>query len=276
MRSGGHGKIQIEKVSKTFYKAGAQKGEYQAVEALRDVNLDVKPDEFISFIGPSGCGKTTCLRLIDGLSRPDSGVIAIDGRPVEGPGPDRGFVFQTFGLFPWRTVLANVEFGLEVRGEGADRRKEQALKYIDMVGLSKFKSHYPHELSGGMQQRVGLARALAIEPEILLMDEPFGSVDAQTREILQEELQRIWHRTAKTIVFVTHSIDEAIFLSDRIALFSAGPGTIHEILEVALPRPRWEYNVRAEKAFSELRGYVWEQLRGRQDDINRMGGRQFD
>ena len=206
--------------------------------ALEDISIEVKPAEFLCIIGPSGCGKTTLLRMVAGLDHPSSGEIILDGKEVKGPSPDRGMVFQEFSLFPWRTVLKNVEFGLEIKGVGDKARGEIAEKYIELVGLQGFENHYPYELSGGMKQRVAIARALATEPSILLMDEPFGSVDAQTRNILQEELLEIWKRTKKTVLFVTHSVDEAVYLADRVAVMSARPGCLIKCLDIDIPRPR--------------------------------------
>ena len=206
--------------------------------ALEDISIEVKPAEFLCIIGPSGCGKTTLLRMIAGLDHPSSGEIILDGKEVKGPSPDRGMVFQEFSLFPWRTVLKNVEFGLEIKGVGDKARGEIAEKYIELVGLQGFENHYPYELSGGMKQRVAIARALATEPSILLMDEPFGSVDAQTRNVLQEELLEIWKRTKKTVLFVTHSVDEAVYLADRVAVMSARPGCLVKCLDIDIPRPR--------------------------------------
>ncbi|MBN1455009.1 MAG: ABC transporter ATP-binding protein [Methanomicrobia archaeon] len=205
-------------------------------EALEDINLEVKPSEFLCIVGPSGCGKTTLLRMIAGLDYPTSGEIILDGTPVEGPSPDRGMVFQEFSLFPWRTVLKNVEFGLKIQGKRDIKRTAE--RYIELVGLTGFEHSFPFQLSGGMKQRVAIARALATEPAILLMDEPFGSVDAQTRNLLQEELLEIWKRTKKTILFVTHSVDEAVYLADRVVVMSSRPGRILEVLAVDIERPR--------------------------------------
>jgi NitT/TauT family transport system ATP-binding protein len=218
-------------------------------EALENINLEVKPREFLCIVGPSGCGKTTLLRMIAGLDYPTSGEIILDGTPVEGPSPDRGMVFQEFSLFPWRTVLKNVEFGLRIQGKRDIKRTAE--HYIELVGLTGFEHSYPFQLSGGMKQRVAIARALATEPAILLMDEPFGSVDAQTRNVLQEELLEIWKRTKKTILFVTHSVDEAVYLADRVVVISSRPGRILEILPVDIERPRkrtsWEVNALREQ-----------------------------
>jgi len=205
-------------------------------EALENINLEVKPSEFLCIVGPSGCGKTTLLRMIAGLDYPTSGEIILDGTPVQGPSPDRGMVFQEFSLFPWRTVLKNVEFGLRIQGKRDIKRTAE--RYIELVGLKGFEHSFPFQLSGGMKQRVAIARALATEPAILLMDEPFGSVDAQTRNVLQEELLEIWKRTKKTILFVTHSVDEAVYLADRVVVMSLRPGRILEVLSVDIERPR--------------------------------------
>jgi NitT/TauT family transport system ATP-binding protein len=223
-------------------------------EALENINLEVKPREFLCIVGPSGCGKTTLLRMIAGLDYPTSGEIILDGTPVEGPSPDRGMVFQEFSLFPWRTVLKNVEFGLRIQGKRDIKRTAE--HYIELVGLTGFEHSYPFQLSGGMKQRVAIARALATEPAILLMDEPFGSVDAQTRNVLQEELLEIWKRTKKTILFVTHSVDEAVYLADRVVVISSRPGRILEILPVDIERPRkrtsWEVNALREQLLTLL------------------------
>jgi len=206
--------------------------------ALKDITFSVKEGEFVCIVGPSGCGKTTLLRIIAGLEKPTKGEILLDGEPLSYEGGDIGFVFQEYGLFPWRTVLKNVEFGLEMLGVPKEERTRIAKKYIELVGLTKFERNYPHELSGGMKQRVGIARALAVNPKFLLMDEPFGALDAQMRNILQEELSDLWMRERKTVLYVTHSVDEAIFLGDRILLMTASPGRIKEDIQVDLPRPR--------------------------------------
>lgn len=231
--------------------------------ALKGFSLRIENHEFLSIIGPSGCGKTTLLKMVDGLIPWDEGEILIDGRPVSGPGPDRGMVFQNFALLPWANVIANVRFGLELRGVKAEKREAVVLEYIRAVGLDGFEHHYPRQLSGGMQQRVGLARALAVDPKILLFDEPFGSVDAQTRRLLQHDLIRLWERSQKTAIFVTHDMEEAIYLSDRVALMRPRPGSVQEVLNVSLPRPRNE-EMKKEKSFVDLKEYLWEQLKGMQ------------
>lgn len=206
------------------------------VHSLMDISLNVEPNEFLCIIGPSGCGKTTLLRLIAGLDTPTSGKITLNGVEVKEPSPERGMIFQEYSLFPWRNVLRNVEFGLEILG--IENKQEIAEHYLNLVGLDKVKSKYPYELSGGMKQRVAIARALATNPSILLMDEPFGSLDAQTRNMIQDELLNIWDKTRKTILFVTHSVDEALYLADRIIVMSRSPGRIIEELKVDVERPR--------------------------------------
>lgn len=206
------------------------------VHSLIDISLNVEPNEFLCIIGPSGCGKTTLLRLIAGLDTPTSGKITLNGVEVKEPSPERGMIFQEYSLFPWRNVLRNVEFGLEILG--IENKQEIAEHYLNLVGLDKVKSKYPYELSGGMKQRVAIARALATNPSILLMDEPFGSLDAQTRNMIQDELLNIWDKTRKTILFVTHSVDEALYLADRIIVMSRSPGQIIEELKVDVERPR--------------------------------------
>ncbi len=253
--------IEIRNVSKTFWKRDA-KGKQPPTEvcALQDVSLTVSANEFLTIIGPSGCGKTTLLKIVGGLVPRDAGEVTIKGQPISGPGPDRSMVFQRFALLPWASVLDNVAFGLELRGVPEERRKQVADEQLAAMGLQEFESHYPHELSGGMQQRVGLARALAVDPDILLMDEPFGSLDAQTRRLLQDDLLQLWQHKQKTVVFVTHSMDEAVYLSDRVVLMSPRPGRVQEVLSVNLERPRTE-EVQKEKVFAELKEYLWAALK---------------
>jgi NitT/TauT family transport system ATP-binding protein len=251
--------VELQEVSKSFQKTFNNGS--MAIQAVADVNLSIRENEFISIIGPSGCGKTTLLKMIDGLLPYDSGKILINGRKVTAPGPERAVVFQSFALLPWRTVLANVEFSLELRHVAKEERAKTAREYIRRVGLAEFENHYPHELSGGMQQRAGLARALAVNPMILLMDEPFGSVDAQTRQLLQEELLELWQREQKTVIFVTHSMDEAVYLSDRVVVMTPRPGRVAEILDVPLPRPRVAEDVRRDPRFVDLTNYIWDSLK---------------
>jgi len=226
----------------------------QPVRALVDVSLDVAPQTFVSIVGPSGCGKTTLLRIIDGLILPTSGSVAIDGARVTGPARDRAMVFQDADLLPWRTTLANIMFGLEVHGAPRAKCEAKAREVIALVGLDGFEHHYPGQLSGGMRQRVGLARALSTEPRLLLMDEPFGALDAQTREAMQEELLRLWEHDQKTVVFITHSIDEAVLLSDVVVVMTARPGTVREVIPIELVRPRSnEEDLRGNPRFAEYR-----------------------
>lgn len=227
-------------------------------EAIKQLDLTVKQGEFLAIVGPSGCGKSTFLDMIAGLAKPSSGEIFMDGKLITGPALDRGIVMQGYALFPWRTVRKNVEFGLEIKKVPQKERQEISQQYLELVGLKNFEDRYPHELSGGMKQRVAIARALAYDPEVLLMDEPFAAVDAQTREVLQEELLRIWEKTRKTIVFVTHGIDEAVFLADRVAVMTANPGTIKEIVDINLPRPR--DGIRSSADFGWVRHKIWELL----------------
>lgn len=216
--------------------------------------------EFISLLGPSGCGKTTLLKIVAGLLRPTRGRVLINDREVAGPGPDRAVVFQDFVLLPWDTVLKNVAFGLELRGVERNEREATAREKLALVGLTSFEASYPHELSGGMKQRVGIARALAVDPQILLMDEPFGSLDALNRQLLQNELLEIWQGDRKTVLFVTHSIEEAVFLSDRVVVMGTKPGRVIEQIEIDLPRPRRD-EVRTDPRFHALTDHLWELLR---------------
>lgn len=254
--------VRVEHVRKSFkVRSGLQGGGSTSVLALQDVSLDVRQGEFISFLGASGCGKTTLLRLIAGLLRPDVGSIYVGSQPVKGPRKDLCMVFQNFGLLPWRTVLSNVAFPLEIDGVDRRERERAARKYLDLVGLSAFEDHFPHELSGGMQQRVGIARALVREPLVLLMDEPFAALDAQTREKLQDDFLQIWSRLKTTIVFVTHAIDEAFVLSDRVFVFSSRPGQVKEVIQSPVAPFRLKDDVRALPEFAEQAHRVRELLR---------------
>ncbi len=208
------------------------------VPVLQDINLEIRNGEFFSIVGPSGCGKSTLLNILAGLDKPDQGVVLVDGRPIDGPGNGRVMVFQEAALFPWLTVRQNVEFGLRMASMPADLRAEKALEYLKLVHLSRYGDAFPHELSGGMKQRVAIARSLVMEPEILLMDEPFGALDEQTRSLLQDELQQIWLKTHKTVIFVTHSLTEAVLLSDRVGLMSARPGRLLKVLDIEASHPR--------------------------------------
>jgi NitT/TauT family transport system ATP-binding protein len=236
--------------------------------ALEEIDLDVKAGEFLCIVGPSGCGKTTILNMIAGLTAPTDGSLELDGKRIEGPGAERGVVFQDYALFPWKTVRENIEFGPRYRKDSTltkQQRDERVRHLIDLVALSGAENKYPYELSGGMRQRCAFARALANEPEVLLMDEPFAALDAQTRVILQEELLRIWGETGaeaerRTVVFITHGIDEAVFLADRVVVMASHPGRIREVKAVDLPRPR-KPEVRASAAFQELVEHIWQLIR---------------
>lgn len=248
-------KLRVAGLTKRF----AQKGRADLV-VFQDLSFDVAKLEFLAVIGPSGCGKSTVLRIIDGLERADGGAIHIDGREVTEPGAGRAMVFQDFRLFPWRTAIDNIALGLEIGGVPKAERKVVAKHYVDLVGLTGFENTYPHQLSGGMQQRVGIARALAVRPEILLMDEPFGALDIQTRDLLQEELLSIWSREKKTVIFVTHSIEEAIFLADRIIVLSPRPSCVQMDIRIPLSRPRTE-DVKAKPEFVAIRQEIWHTLK---------------
>jgi NitT/TauT family transport system ATP-binding protein len=231
------GRLRIENLTKT-YSLRAGWNSTRHLHVFEDISFHVGDGEFVSVIGASGCGKSTLLSIAAGLSRPTGGSIYIDDRQISGPGLDRGIVFQEFALFPWLTVLGNIAFGLKAKGLSRPERVQVAMKYVRLVGLEGFEKYYPHRLSGGMRQRVGLARALAIEPAALLMDEPFGALDAQTREAMQNALSEIWAKTRSTILFITHDIREAIYLSDRVLVLSGRPAVVSDELIVDLPRPR--------------------------------------
>lgn len=243
-----------EHVSKVFLQDG------DALIAIQEVTLDARPGEFVTLIGPSGCGKSTLLRLINGLEPVTGGSILVNGLPVTAPRPEIGFVFQADSLLPWRTIEDNVIIGLELRGIRRRVAREDAKRYLSLTGLSKFAKRFPYQLSGGMRQRANLARALIVDPEFLLMDEPFGALDAQTRELMQAELLRIWDVQKKTVLFVTHSIEEAVYLSDRILLMSARPGRIAHEYRVELERPR-DPAIRHSVEFIEITKEIWERLR---------------
>jgi len=253
--------IQIQNVRNTFPVKTTRKGAQDSFVALENINLEIKAGEFFVIVGPSGCGKSTLLDLLGGLSRPTSGRILIGGAAVTGPALDRGSVFQQYALFPWRTAQKNVEFGLEAKGVPARERAARARRFLDMVGLAEFGGRYPHELSGGMKQRVAIARSLAYDPDILLMDEPFAALDAQTREILQCELLRIWEESGKTIVFITHGIDEAVYLGQRVTIMTSRPGRIKQVIDIPLQSRSREEDLRATPEFSRLRHEVWSLLR---------------
>jgi NitT/TauT family transport system ATP-binding protein len=242
------------------YKQFLDKDKIKTHEVLSGINFKARAGEFISLIGPSGCGKTTLLRIVHGLETVTSGTVVCDGRPVVRPEHNRAFVFQHFNLFPWRTVRDNIAYGLEVRGDSRSGRGDHIQSMINLVGLRGFEKFYPHEISGGMQQRVGIARALALDPDILLMDEPFGALDAITREKLQRDIAEILGFQPKTTLFVTHNMDEAIYFSDRILVFGIKPGRIVEDVAVSLARPRQADLVRASREFAKLREHLWSLL----------------
>jgi NitT/TauT family transport system ATP-binding protein len=249
--------VWVERISKRFrLPKRSRHVEASELVVLQDVDLDILQGEFISLLGCSGCGKTTLLRIISGLVTPDEGCVGVAGEAVRGPRRDVCMVFQSFALLPWRSVLDNVAFPLEIDGMSRAERTAVARRYIELVGLSGFERSYPHELSGGMQQRVGMARALTRSPALLLMDEPFAALDAQTREVLQEDLLRIWKETRSTIVFVTHSIDEALILSDRIVVFRARPGAVKSIITPVFRDLRLESDVRTHPEFSVIRAEI--------------------
>lgn len=225
----------------------------ERIRVLEDINLTVEPEEIVAIIGPSGCGKTSFLRIVAGLLPSDRGQCLLGGKPVTRPRPDIGIVFQMFNLLPWRTALSNVEFGLELQRVPADERHDRARHYLELVGLDDFANHRPYQLSGGMQQRVGLARALALDPALLLMDEPFGALDHQTAERLRDELLKIQAKTHKMILIITHNIDEAIYLSDRVVVLSPRPGKIVWEISTDLPEPRWEHDIYSMPRFGEIR-----------------------
>ena len=256
-------RLAVRNVKKSFRIRGRREADDRILNVLGDVSFDVRQGEVVSLIGESGCGKTTLLKIVQGLIRLDGGSILVDGVPVTHPGRDRGFVFQQASLLPWRKALHNVEFGLEVQGVAAAERLSRARALLELVGLGHAADQYPHQLSGGMQQRIGLARALAIDPAILLMDEPFSALDAQTRETLQAELLRIHAETRKTTLFVTHDLDEAIYLSDRVVVLAAKPGRVQAILDIPFARPRPELpELRGDLAFQEIRATIWGLIRG--------------
>jgi NitT/TauT family transport system ATP-binding protein len=248
------GHIKAENLTVAFLR------ERSAIAAIEDLTFEIQSREFVCFLGTSGCGKSTILNLIAGFISPSSGSVWIDGNAVSQPDPDRGVVFQQFALFPWLTVTQNIEFGLRMKSLESKRRREIVQSYVEMVGLQGFEKNYPDTLSGGMQQRVAIARALVNDPSVILMDEPFGSLDAQTRLMMQEMLLDIWQKAHKTVVFVTHDVDEAIFLADRILILTARPGRVKKEIVVGLPRPR-TYKVTTSPDYAKLKGDVVELIR---------------
>jgi NitT/TauT family transport system ATP-binding protein len=242
--------ITIDRIHKSFPLQG------KTFTALGDVSLELADNEFVTVVGPSGCGKTTLMNILAGLETPTSGRALVDGTPVTGPGPDRGVIFQQYALFPWLTVRKNVEFGLKTKGVPRDERRRVAQHFIDLVGLGQFADALPKTLSGGMKQRVAIARAYAVNPSILLMDEPFGAVDALTRVRLQDQLLATWSQEKRSVVFITHDVDEAVFLANRVVVMAARPGRVVEIIDVDLPYPRND-ELRLSPAFTALRNRVW-------------------
>jgi NitT/TauT family transport system ATP-binding protein len=246
--------LQASGIKKSYAKNG------RPLEILDVERFAAREGEFITIIGPSGCGKSTFLHIMGGFIKAEAGRIEVYGREVSDPGPDRGMMFQEFSLFPWKSVAGNIAWGLEVQGLPKQAIEETVGRYLDMIGLSDFRNHYPAELSGGMKQRTALARVLAFDPKVLLMDEPFGALDAQTRELMQEELMRVWERTRKTIVFVTHDIEEAVYLGDRVVVLTARPGRIREEVKIDLPRPRG-LEIKKSIQCHEYRNYIWDMIR---------------
>lgn len=243
----------------------------QHVEAIRDITLTIEKGKFIVLIGPSGCGKSTFLYMVAGFEHPTTGRLLLHDRPIVRPGPDRGIVFQEFILFPWRTVLGNVTIGLEAQRAPTAERTQRARNLLRLVGLERFENQYPHTLSGGMKQRVAIARALATDPEILLMDEPFGALDAQTRQVLMNDLLRIWEETRKTVLFVTHSVQEAVFLADEVVVLTGRPGRVHGIVPISLPRPRSQTQstfVHFERQILDMISYQVDSGIGRDDAVD--------
>ncbi|MGV9455022.1 ABC transporter ATP-binding protein [Streptomyces sp. NPDC003635] len=254
-------KIVFEDVRKEFtVKDRSADRQTTNFTALDGIDLEIADGEFVVLVGPSGCGKSTLLDLLGGLTSPTGGRILLDGEPVTGPGLDRGIVFQQYALLPWRTAQGNVEFGLEATGVPRRQRAARAREFLDLVGLTGFEDRHPHELSGGMRQRVAIARSLAYDPDVLLMDEPFAALDAQTRESLQDELLRIWQRTGKTVVFITHGIDEAVYLGQRVAVMTSRPGRIKQIVPVALGSRTVTDDLRSSPEFAHHRHEIWSLL----------------
>ena len=259
--------ITFDKVKRVFNRGG------ESFLALDGVSFEVREKEFVSIVGPSGCGKTTLLRMAAGLEFPSDGTVQVGDREVTHPGPDRAVVFQQFALFPWKTVAENIGFGLKCKGVARSQRSDTVSRYIELMGLSGYEQAFPHQLSGGMQQRVAIARSYALDPDVLLMDEPFGSLDAQTRVVMQEELIRLSRINPRTVLFITHSVEEAVYLSDRVVVLTGRPGKIKEIIDVAEVRKRedWDRLERIEEvmdlaAFVHLRTHIWRLLRAQEKD----------
>jgi NitT/TauT family transport system ATP-binding protein len=257
--------IVFESVSRRFRRDGKE------FPALDEVSFEVGAREFVAIVGPSGCGKTTCLRMAAGLEFPSAGTVKVGGKPVQGPGPDRSVVFQQFALFPWKSVTDNIDFGLRAAGVKAEERRERVARYIELMGLGGYESAFPHQLSGGMQQRVAIARSYVLDPAVLLMDEPFGALDAQTRVVMQEELIKLARVSPRTVLFITHAVEEAVYLADRVVVMTRRPGRIAEIVDVATVRrnERWDRHERIEDVMDEasfvhLRTHIWRLLRQQQ------------
>jgi NitT/TauT family transport system ATP-binding protein len=262
-------KISLKNLRQVYLIRNQEKRRAEEFVALDDFSLSIAAGAFVAIVGPSGCGKSTLLDIVAGLAKSKGGEIYIDGKLVTGPALDRGFIMQGYALFPWRTTRRNVEYGLEVKHVAKKRRAEIARQFIELVGLKGFEDRYPNELSGGMRQRVAIARSLAYDPEVLLMDEPFAAVDAQTRETLQDELLLIWAKTGKTIMFVTHSIEEAVLLADTVVVMTRRPGRIKKIIDIALPRPRTAADMRASADYGSIVRRIWELL----NDTDEVGGK---
>jgi NitT/TauT family transport system ATP-binding protein len=258
--------IELRNLSQVFYVKNRGTKKLKEFVALENFSLNIVKGEFVTVVGPSGCGKSTLLDIVSGLVPPNSGEVIIKGHRMTGPAPDRGFIMQGYALFPWRTVKKNIAYGLEVKHIPFKDRPGIIQDYIRLVGLEGFEDRYPNELSGGMRQRVAIARSLAYDPNLLLMDEPFAAVDAQTREILQDELLRIWEKTGKTIIFVTHNIDEAVLLGDRVIVMTESPGRIKKIVPVNLPRPRTAADMRVSADYQWLTHKIWELLQNGYSD----------
>ena len=257
--------IVFDNVTRVFERDGKD------FRTLDDVSFRVNDREFVAIVGPSGCGKTTCLRMAAGLDFPTAGSVSVGGRRVTAPGPDRAVVFQQFALFPWKTVYENIEFGLRSKGADSASRRERIARQVELMGLQGYESAYPHQLSGGMQQRVAIARSYVLDPDVLLMDEPFGALDAQTRVVMQEELIKLSHRNPRTVLFITHAVEEAVYLADRVVVMTKRPGSVREIIDVAAIRAaeRWDRFERSEElmdqaSFVHLRTRIWRLLRSEQ------------
>ncbi|MDN5617961.1 MAG: ABC transporter ATP-binding protein [Kocuria sp.] len=258
-------KIRVSDVNKIFEVPGSRRVPRHLATAVEGIDFDVNDGEFVTMVGPSGSGKTTILDLVAGLTTPTSGNVLVDGTPINGPGRDRGVVFQQYALLPWKSTLDNIVFALKAAGRGRHRaeRRRLAREYLELVGLEDHANRYPHQLSGGMKQRVAIARSLSYQPEILLMDEPFGALDAQTRELLQSELLRLWKSTGTTVLFITHSVEEAVYLGQRVVVLEARPGRVKAVVDVDRPEPPAGTDPRSTPEFITHRRRVWELLHGR-------------